>query len=245
MHGALSCVPAAHHQKATSKNTPTKHRLFCRRVCLVGEAVNRFGVVGFSGLGDGLRPFGMVDGIGIVLGFQGDAAALAVYGAALSGLVQEIAGIELNAGQVGVDRHGAPGNGIGKHRAGIAEDLEVVVIAALQIQRLIIGPDVLSDGLGAPEIHGRAFHAAHFAGGDAFVIGNGKHPGRQHQQLIHGSAGVIVTGKIKIAVVGQVEDGVLVADGIIGDVQSAGGIEHVGHVDGSVAGEALIAVGAV
>ena len=84
-----------HHEADTKK---LRHPFGCRSGDLVGEAVNRLGVVFFASLGEGLLPLGMMDGIGVILGFQGDAAAFAVFHAALSFLGEEVAGIELNAG---------------------------------------------------------------------------------------------------------------------------------------------------
>lgn len=71
-------------------------------MCLLSpEAVNGFAVVFFAGPGDGLGPFGMVEGIGVELGLQGNAAALAVINAVLTGFLQEIARVELDTGAVG------------------------------------------------------------------------------------------------------------------------------------------------
>ena len=120
------------------------------------KSVHGFAVVLFSCLGNGLGPFGVVEGIGVELGLQGNAGALAVIDAALAGFVQEIAGIELDAGAVGIDCHGASGNGVLKNGAGIAEDLPVVVIAALELQGFVVLVDVPADGLGTAEIHGAA-----------------------------------------------------------------------------------------
>ncbi len=70
--------------------TPAARRLVC-------EAVNGFGVIFFSGLGNRLRPLRMVDGVGIILGLQRDAAAFAVFHAVLALAFKEIPGIELES----------------------------------------------------------------------------------------------------------------------------------------------------
>ena len=186
-----------------------------------------------------------MDSIGIELGFQGNAAVAAITHAALARLPDEIAGIELDAGQVGVNGHGSAGNRVGKHGAGIAEHLKIVVIAALQVQRLLVSLNVLTNGLGHPEVHGGAPHAAHFTGGDALGIGNAEGAGGQHQQLVYGGLSVCFACQIEIAVVGEVKDGVPVAHSIIGNVQAAGFVQAVGHVNGGVAGVALVSGGAV
>ena len=49
----------------------------------------------FTGLGDGLGPLRMVDGVRGILGLQCNAAALAVVYAALAVFVDEITGIQL------------------------------------------------------------------------------------------------------------------------------------------------------
>ena len=80
--------------------------------CLPLEAVYGFAVIALTGLCDGLGPVGMMQRIRIKLGFQSDAGIFSVVDAVLALLVQIVAGIELNAGTVGVDCHAAPGDGI-------------------------------------------------------------------------------------------------------------------------------------
>ena len=53
-------------------------------------------MVFLTGLGNGLGPFRMVDGIGSKLGFQSDAAVLAVGDTILAGFGDVVAGIELD-----------------------------------------------------------------------------------------------------------------------------------------------------
>ena len=110
------------------------------------ETVDRFAVVLLSGFGNGLGPFGMMQSIGIELGFQGNAAALAVIHAALAGFVQEIACIELNAGAVSMDSHGTAGFWVTQNGTGVAENFKVVVVATLQNQRLVVFTNVTADG---------------------------------------------------------------------------------------------------
>ena len=51
------------------------------------------------------RPFRLVGGVGILLGFQADGGAVSVCDAALAlyGTVEEVAGVNLYAGFVGID----------------------------------------------------------------------------------------------------------------------------------------------
>ena len=198
----------------------------------------------FPGFGNGLWPFGMVEGIGIILGLQADAAALCTLPTALSGSVQEITGIELHTGAVGVDRHGTAGVGILQIGAGVAENLKIVVIAALELQRFVIRIDVPADGLGAAEIHGGTLHPSQFAGGDAFCITGVEEPGGEGQQLLHGGIHLFLACQIEVAVVGEIEHGIPVGNGIIHDVQTAAVVQAVGDLDGGLSGETLVSGGA-
>ena len=201
-------------------------------------------MVGLAGLGDGLCPFRMVDGVGVILGLQADAAALAVGHATLAGMVGDVvAGIELDAGAIGEDAHTAAGNGVGQSGAGVGGDFPVVIVAALEIQRVVISIDVLADGLGLTEVHGGAFNVPQLAGGDAFCIVGSEVTAGESQQLVHGVE-LFVASQVEVAVVGQVEDGVFVGNGIVFNVQAAVIVQGVGNIDAGLAGETLIAVGA-
>ena len=210
---------------------------------LPGEAVDGFAVVVLSGLGDGLGPFGVVNGIGVELGFQGHTAALAVVDAALAVGVQEVAGVELDAGTIRGNGHGSAGFRVIELGAGVAENLPVVVIAPLEVQRLVIGVNVPANGLGSAEIHRGAFHAALLPGGDAFGVSGGEEPAGEGENLCHGFFRAVVSRQVEIAVVGQVENRVLVADGVILNVKTAAAVQPVGHSDHGIPGEALITIG--
>lgn len=187
----------------------------------------------------------MVQRVRIILGLQSNAGILPIVHAALAMRVQIIAGVELNAGAVGVDRHTPTGDRVMELGTGVAEDLPVVVIAALQLKTFIILMQVPGDWLGRPEIHRRSLHAALFAGGNILGVRRGEEPAGQGQHLLHGGIGVLVAAQIEVAVVSEVEHGVLVTDSIVYDVQAAGGIQRIGHADLGISGKALIAVGAV
>ena len=133
---------------------------------LPAEFVNGFASIVCAGFGERLFPLRMVDRVGIILGFQRNTGTLTVVDATLAGFVQEIAGIQLNAGAVRMDSHGASGAGITQNSAGTAEDLKIVVIAALQNQRFVAFINILTDGLSFTEIKRRAFNGTKLAGGD-------------------------------------------------------------------------------
>ena len=198
-----------------------------------------------AGLGEGLGPLGVVDGVGIVLGFQRNTAALAIVHAALAVFVQEIACIELNTGAIRMDGHGTTGGGFMEDGTGVAENLKIVVITALKNQRFIVLTDVTADGLGFPEIEGRADDAAQLTGGDVGSIIGIKETAGNGQLLMNCGIHIFLTSQIEIAVVGHVENGILVSHGIIADVQSLISFQSVGHADNGSAGEALITAGAV
>ena len=212
---------------------------------LPAEFVDRLALVMGAGLGERLGPFGMVDGVGVELGLQRNAGALAVIDTALAGFVQEIACVELDTGAVCMYRHGASGAGVTQNCAGIAEYLEIVVIAALQVQTFIVLADVAADGLGFAEIKGSSFNLAQLTGGDIGSVVGVKPAAGDDQLLMNGSVRILMTGQIEIAVVGHVEDRVPVCHGIICNVQSVVCFQRVGHADDRVSGKALIALGTV
>lgn len=209
-----------------------------------GEAVNRLAYIALPCGDNRLFPLGLVQSIGVELGFQGNAAVFAVMNAALAGLVQIIAGVELNAGAVGIDGHTAAGFRVRQGGAGVAEDLKIVVVAPLQVQGLVVSVQVPGDGLGNPEIHGRVCYRALFSGWDVLRIVGAEVPGGHGQNLMDSLFGMLLTGQIEIAVVGHIEDGLPVAAAFIADVQASLSVQTVGHPDMGSAREALVAVGA-
>ena len=164
-----------------------RNLLACMGMESLYEFINGFTAEGFFCLYDGLGPVAVVEAVGVELSLQRHAGALGVVNAALTVFIQIIAGIELNAGAVGMDFHGAAGKGIMKDGTGVAVDFPVVVITALQMQRFIISTNVLPDGLGAAEIHRGAFNTAQFAGGDILGVVRIEEPAGDGEDLIHGS----------------------------------------------------------
>ena len=75
----------------------------------------------------------MMDGVRVILGLQADTAAARIFHTAFALFLQHIGRIELDAGTIGNYTHGSAGNGVRQDRAGIAECLEIMVIAILEI----------------------------------------------------------------------------------------------------------------
>ena len=195
--------------------------------------------------GEGLGPLRMVHRIGIKLGLQTHAAPLAIADTVLAGFsLQEVSGIQLYPRAIGDHRHGSAGFRIGEDGAGRGKYFEIVVISPLKHQRVIVLIYIPSDGLGGAEIHRCALYTAKLTGGDTFGIVRIEKAGAHGKDLIHSFFRLVVACQIEVAVVGQIEDRVLVADGIIADPQGAVRIQRIGHMDLGVSGKALIFVGA-
>ena len=127
------------------------------------------------GILDGQVPYmDLYEQKGPVLYFLFALAAL-IDGALLAGfVVDEVGGVDLNAGQVGGDGHGQPVLGIAHDGAdGLVVD-KIVVIAALELQGFILHTKITTDRLCSAEVHRCAFHAAVFTGGDGLCISNSK-----------------------------------------------------------------------
>ena len=199
-------------------------------------------MIPLSCLGDGLGPIGMVECVGIELGLQGDAGAFAVVDAVLAVVIQEVSGIELDARAVGVDGHAPAGGRICQGGAGIAEDLEVVVISSLEVQGIVVDADIPANGLWGPEIHGSAADIPLFTCGDALGIVRAEMPGREGENLIHGFVRMLVACQVEVTVVGQVEDGVLIADPVVNNVQAVVAVYAIGDGDLGIAGHSLVPI---
>ena len=199
-------------------------------------------MIGLSGLYNRLGPVAVVDAVGEEVGLQRHAAALAVDNAALAHFIQKVAGIELDAGAIGENLHGSAGCAVLQNGAGIGGNDPVVVVTALKVQRFKVRANVPGDGLGGAEVHGRPLHTLERAGGDALGIIGIEVVCTNGQQLLHGQIRLFMTGQIKVAVVGHIKDGVLVADAVIDNVQTAVVIQGIGHLNVRISRETLIAV---
>ena len=187
----------------------------------------------------------MMQGIWVILCFQCYTTAFTIVNSVLTGFIQEIAGIELNAGTIGIYRHAASRYRVLQDRTRIAEDLPVVIITTLKKQRLIVGIDILTNGLGGAEIHWRSGYFAQFTGGNIFCIVGAEETTGNRQNLIHGGVCLFMTCKIEITVVCQIKDSILIRNRIIDDVQCTFTVQFVGHPDNGISRETLITIGTV
>ena len=203
-----------------------------------------------SGLENGLDEIGAVKGVGAVLAFQAEASAAAVSGFALAWnyAVQVVAGVELHGGQGGEAGEGDAGSFVHSvshfpQGAGLAVDHPVVVIAAGPRELLEAVVDVVADAGGLPQVHGSAVHNGNDAGGDGFFVGHGV-VGAEHLDFLVQHVAAVLARQVKVAVVGQVADGVRVGFGFV--IQNQGVVvgQGVGDGDGKIAGVAFLAVGA-
>ena len=114
--------------------------------------------VGLSRTEDGRRPLGLIGRVRILLGLEADAVTLVVHDALLAGdgAVEEVAGIDLDAGLVGIDlqidaRGGAKElDSDAIDVAGGVQDPVVVVTVAIA-DLLVVSGDGVADGMGSPE----------------------------------------------------------------------------------------------
>ena len=110
--------------------------------------------VGFAGFEDAGREGRLVGGVREDLGFEAAGRAVRVFCSALAGhgAVEEVAAIELNAGLIGVDLHGASGLRV-VEGSGVFESLAVaehpaVVVAASEFESLVLHLNPFADGGG-------------------------------------------------------------------------------------------------
>ena len=216
---------------------------FLNGCCLPAEFIESTAVVNGSGGGNRLRPVGVVEAVGGKLGFQGNAGIFAVVDAALSGGVQEVAGIELDAGAVRGDCQGPAGFRVRQNGAGVGVDLKIVIVPVLQMERFVVGVEVLPDWFGAAEIHGGSIYSALLPCGDVLSVVGVKVAAGQGQHLVHGGFRMVVACQVKVGVVCHVEHRILVAGGVVDNFQTVG-LEGVSHPDSCLTGETLVAVGA-
>ena len=169
--------------------------------------------------------------------------------AALSGFaVHEIAGIKLNAGQVGIYLKLSAAffvlGSCGKtERSAFAVDAEIVVISACHLKLNIIGVDIFPDFLRCSEIESRTVNRSDFARRNAVFVRRRKEIAVEHQLGVKNIA-ACGGAEVKIGMVGQVDDGVLVAYGFVMKLQLVFVGKNIGDLYVNVSGKALFAVGA-
>ena len=141
-----------------------------------------------------------------------------------------------------MNSHGSAGYRICQNGTGVAEHFPVMIISCLQVQGFVICVDILRNGLGGAEIHRSSFNIPEFTGGNVLRIIRTEETTGKNQNLLHCNIRLFVAGKIEIAVVCHVKDGIHISCGIINDVQTAFVIQFVCNLNRGVSREPLIAV---
>ena len=124
-------------------------------------------------------------------------------------------------------------------------DVEVVVVAAAE-GHLLVGRGLgqtVADAGGLAQVEGRAGHVALLAGGNGVLVDHREGVAVELKDVILDGAAALA-GKVEIGMVGQVAEGVAVADGLVADDQLVLVGEGVGDHHLQRAGIALLAVGA-
>ena len=193
-----------------------------------------------TGTEDAGRPLGVVDAVGEVLGFQTERTAEAVVHAALALAVGEhIGGIKLYAGLIRIHYHRnacfvayGSGNGVS------AKD-EIGIITVKKFHTGLVIFRIPTDGLRPAEIHGRTVNADDFPSRSAVLAVQGVAVGFDLQQMV---INIAVSVQVEIAVVGEIDDRILIGFGIVVDGQAVASPTH-GYLNVQIAGVALLAVG--
>jgi len=187
--------------------------------------------------GNRLRPVGMMDRIGIELCFQSDAGPVTVVYAVFSFRVNVISAVQMDAGTVGVDLHDPTGNRIGKHGTQRAFcGIAVIVSSGIQ-KRCIVGLNILADGLRFAEIHRRLGNIPNLSGRNKGIVAGEEVAAWNLKNLFRCGLRVLMPPQIEAAVVGQVDNGVSVADRFIADGQGFGALKLIGDPDFGIAGK--------
>ena len=196
----------------------------------------------------------MVDAVGHHLGLQTEGGLGALGVATLEGeqgVLQEVGGIELDAGLVGVHLHFATRNGIVGDstkedlptRAAVfpACEVEAMVEASGKVEILTICEKVLSDRLGHAEIEGGSLHGLDGGGNEILVP---RHVGLriQPQGLLENTSRRTAR-QVEVCVVGQVDGGRLIGGGLIAEGQGVFIVQGIGDLDPQIPREALLTVG--
>ena len=132
-----------------------------------------------AGAQDGRGKARFVRGVREELGFEREAVRLAVGAArrAVERAIQEVAGIELNAGLGGLHGQCAAGTGVRQERGTfepVAIQHEVVVEAGGEADLLVVGAQPLADQLAEAEVERRASDRTKLAGGNERGIDRGE-----------------------------------------------------------------------
>src|SRR5579875_1709678 len=211
----------------------------CGRGRSGGEGVDGGGGEGVAGLQLGRREVGLVGRVREVLRLEGvgEALPVAVAADAGEGAVQEVAGVELDAGLVGphgeltaaarvvgaggevqaVRPGGRPGLPV-QHPVEVValRDQQLVVPGRVEVRAHVVDPGAHRERAG--EVHRRAEHGRLVAERDLGGVGRGVPVGVDLDELVVGRArGRALAGQVEVVVVGQVDDRVEVGRLVGGD----------------------------
>lgn len=181
-----------------------------------------------------------------MLGFHDKGIAVVVNDAIFAGdlAVQEIAGVELQAGFGGGDFQDATGGGLGNaslegHFSVRIVNDPVVVVATAEFELFVVLADAGADGRGGGEVKRGAFDGAQFAKGDERAVNRGEFVGVEVNRVVQD---VAFAGEVPVTVVGEVDDGVFVCGGREVHAQGVFIGEGVNRRDGEIAGVAFFAI---
>ena len=112
-------------------------------------------------------------------------------------------------------------------RADLSVQHPIVVVAAGDLQLLVVGPDARADHFRLGEIERRAGHRRQFAGRDQRLVHRRKPVGGDFHFLVQDIA-LVVTMQVEIRVIGQIQYGGLVGGSGVIDTQRAA-LQRVPH----------------
>ena len=218
---------------------------------LQAEFVDRGLFVNVAGAEDGIGlfpPIGMMDGIRELLGFQAEGGVLFVDCSTftLERAVEEVAGIELEAGFGGVHFKGTSAGGFdnagGKFgafgRPFIQHEVEVVAAGTAPE-----AGEVLADRFGLGEIEGGVTDRGDFARGDEGIVGGSVMGGGEGGDVIEDGT-TVMPGEVEVAMVSQIAEGGGVGGSPVVDDQLIVVGEGVADGDREAARVAFLAGGA-
>ena len=197
---------------------------------------------GLSGAENAGGPVGMVNAVGIMLGFQAECCAVGVFLTALScSGTGEIGGIELYTGLIGEDGHDDPGLVAHGHCRRRSADNIIRVVTTAALHTGLLGVDPISDGVHGAEVHGSTFYGNNVTGGQAGFVSQMEGLCMDLHPVSVDAAGAVAV-EIEVAVVGQIQNGVLITFGLVTQLQS---VALPGHGDGylQIAGIAFLPMG--
>ena len=208
--------------------------------------------VALSRAEEGGGELGLVGAVGEVLGLEAEAAPLRVGALRLAAeaSVEEVAGVELDAGLGGEDLEDAARLGFedagGEDRLGAggawsAVEDEVVVVAVTELELGIRLVDVLADGFGAAEVEGGACDGEDLSAGDEVPVDGGEAASVELEDMAE-DVTLAFALEVEVAVLAQVDGGGLVGLGLVEDVEFVAFLEFVADPDLEVAGVAFFAV---